>query len=119
MQRLIEDDLVKVNGKPTKASYKIKAGDLVEMVAPPEPVNDLIPEPIPLDIVYEDEHFLALNKQAGSDGASGPGKMVGNAGQRAGVLRAEVEHDQRGMAAGNSASAGPEHDRDHAGGQER
>jgi 23S rRNA pseudouridine1911/1915/1917 synthase len=34
------------------------------MVAPPEPVNELIPEPIPLDIVYEDEHFLALNKQA-------------------------------------------------------
>jgi 23S rRNA pseudouridine1911/1915/1917 synthase len=34
------------------------------MVAPPEPVSELVPEPIPLDIVYEDEHFLALNKQA-------------------------------------------------------
>ena len=64
VQRLIDDELVTVNGKPTKASYKIKAGDVVEMVAPPEPVNDLVPEPIPLDIVYEDEHFLALNKQA-------------------------------------------------------
>jgi 23S rRNA pseudouridine1911/1915/1917 synthase len=64
VQRLIDDELVKVIGKPTKASYKIKNGDLVEMVAPPEPVNDLIPEPIPLDIVYEDEHLLALNKQA-------------------------------------------------------
>ena len=65
IQRLIEEDLITVNGKPTKASYKIKAGDAVEMVAPPEPVNDLVPEPIPLDIVYEDEHFLGLNKQAG------------------------------------------------------
>jgi len=65
VQRLIDDDLVKVNGKPTKASYKIKSGDIVEMVAPPQPVNDLVPEPIPLDILYEDEHFLALNKQAG------------------------------------------------------
>jgi 23S rRNA pseudouridine1911/1915/1917 synthase len=65
VQRLIGDDLVTVNGKPTKASYKIKAGDLVEMAAPPEPVNDLVPEAIPLDIIYEDEHFLALNKQAG------------------------------------------------------
>ena len=65
VQRLIEEELVKVNGKPTKASYKIKSGDIVEMVAPPEPVNDLVPEPIPLDIIYEDEHFLALNKQAG------------------------------------------------------
>jgi 23S rRNA pseudouridine1911/1915/1917 synthase len=64
VQRLIDDELVTVNGKATKASYKIKAGDWVEMVAPPEPVNDLVPEPIPLDIIYEDEHFLALNKQA-------------------------------------------------------
>jgi 23S rRNA pseudouridine1911/1915/1917 synthase len=64
IQRLIEDELIKVNDKPTKASYKIKARDHVEMVAPPEPVNDLAPEPIPLDIIYEDEHFLALNKQA-------------------------------------------------------
>ncbi|HEX4055720.1 MAG TPA: RluA family pseudouridine synthase [Tepidisphaeraceae bacterium] len=65
VQRLIEDELVKVNNKPTKSSYKIKAGDMVEMVAPPEPVTDLVPEPIPLDILYEDEHFLALNKQSG------------------------------------------------------
>ena len=35
-----------------------------EMVAPPEPVNEIVPENIPLDIVYEDDHFLALNKQA-------------------------------------------------------
>ncbi len=64
VQRLIDDGLVKVNGRPTKASYKLKEGDAVEMLAPPEPVNELVPEPIPLEIVYEDEHFLALNKQA-------------------------------------------------------
>jgi 23S rRNA pseudouridine1911/1915/1917 synthase len=64
VQRLIEEELVTVNGKVTKASYHIKADDLVRMVAPPEPVNDLVPEPIPLEIIYEDEHFLALNKQA-------------------------------------------------------
>ncbi len=64
VQRLIDDDLVKVNGKPTKPSYKLKDGDVVDMVAPPEPVNELVPENIPLEIVYEDEYFLALNKQA-------------------------------------------------------
>ncbi len=64
IQRLIDEGLVKVNGKATKPSYKLKEGDQVEMVAPPEPVNELTPEPIPLDIIYEDEHFLALNKQA-------------------------------------------------------
>ena len=64
VQRLIDEGLVKVNGKQTKASYRPKQGDEIEMVAPPEPVNELIPEPIPLEIIYEDEHLLALNKQA-------------------------------------------------------
>lgn len=64
VQRLIDEGLVKVNGKPVKASYHPKDGDEVEMVAPPEPVAQIVPEPIPLDIIYEDEHFLAINKQA-------------------------------------------------------
>jgi 23S rRNA pseudouridine1911/1915/1917 synthase len=64
VQRLIDEGLVKVNGRVIKASYRPRDGDQIEMVAPPEPISELIPEPIPLDIVYEDEHFLALNKQA-------------------------------------------------------
>jgi 23S rRNA pseudouridine1911/1915/1917 synthase len=65
VQRLIDEGLVKVNGKvATKASYRPRDGDQIEMVAPPKPVSELVPENIPLDIVYEDDHFLALNKQA-------------------------------------------------------
>jgi 23S rRNA pseudouridine1911/1915/1917 synthase len=64
VQRLIDEGLVKVNGKTTKASYHPRINDVVEMVAPPAPVNEIVPEPIPLDVVYEDEHFLAINKQA-------------------------------------------------------
>lgn len=63
VQRLIKDGLVKVNGHLTKASYHPRTGDEVEMFAPPPPVSELVPEPIPLEIIYEDEHFLALNKQ--------------------------------------------------------
>lgn len=63
VQRCIEDGLVKVNGRIVKASYHPRDGDEIDMVAPPEPINELLPEPIPLDIIYEDEHFLALNKQ--------------------------------------------------------
>lgn len=63
VQRLIDEGLVKVNSKTTKASYHPREGDIVEMFAPPKPISELIPEPIPLEIVYEDEHFLALNKQ--------------------------------------------------------
>jgi 23S rRNA pseudouridine1911/1915/1917 synthase len=64
VQKLIEDGLVKVNGKKTKSSYHPRDGDQVEMVAPPEPVNELIPENIPLDVIYEDEYLMAINKQA-------------------------------------------------------
>lgn len=64
VQRLIDEGLVKCNGRKVKASYHPREGDQVEMVAPPEPVNEIVPEPIPLDIIYEDDHFLALNKQA-------------------------------------------------------
>ncbi len=63
VQQVIKEGFVWVNGKTTKSSYKPCNGDVIEMAAPPEPVNELIPEPIPLDIVYEDEYFLALNKQ--------------------------------------------------------
>src|SRR5437016_14683247 len=63
VQGVIEEGLVKVNGRVVKASYHPRDGDEVEMVAPPEPVNEIVPEPIPLDIIYEDDHFLALNKQ--------------------------------------------------------
>src|SRR5438876_12298553 len=56
VQRLIDDGLVKVNGKVAKASYHPRQGDVVEMVAPPAPVNELAPEPIELDIVYEADH---------------------------------------------------------------
>src|SRR3954449_9145688 len=63
VQRVIDDGLVKVNNKIAKASYHPRIGDIVEMVAPPEPTTEIIPEPIPLEIIYEDDHFLALNKQ--------------------------------------------------------
>src|SRR4051812_40708808 len=64
VQRLIDEGLVKVNGRVIKASYKPKLGAEIDMVAPPKPVSELVPEDIPLDIIYEDEHLLALNKQA-------------------------------------------------------
>src|SRR5687768_18214068 len=64
VQRVIGDGLVKVNGRVVKASYHPREGDEIDMVAPPEPISELIPEPIPLEIIFEDDDFLALNKQA-------------------------------------------------------
>jgi 23S rRNA pseudouridine1911/1915/1917 synthase len=77
VQRLIGEGLVKVNGRVIKASYHPHNGDQIEMVAPPEPVNEIVPEPIPLDIIYEDDHLLALNKQAGLMVHPARGKWTG------------------------------------------
>lgn len=65
IQRFIKQGLVTVNGMPTKASYEPAAGDRVEVNLPPPPPSEVVPEEIPLDILYEDEWMLAINKQAG------------------------------------------------------
>lgn len=65
LQRLIENEDVLVNGKVAKPSYKLREADEieVELVAPPTDV--FTPENIPLDIVYEDDALVVVNKPAG------------------------------------------------------
>jgi len=65
IQRLIRQGAVTVNGQPTKPSYEMSGGDVIELVIPPPEPREVIPEDIPLDIVYEDDDLLALNKPAG------------------------------------------------------
>lgn len=65
LQRLIENEDVLVNGKVAKPSYKLREADEieVELVAPPTDV--FAPENIPVDIVYEDNTLVVVNKPAG------------------------------------------------------
>lgn len=65
IQNLIEDGNIKVNGKLAKRSQKLKIGDEVEIEIPPPEPTDIIPEDIKLDIVYEDEDLLIINKPRG------------------------------------------------------
>ncbi|MFY0601930.1 MAG: RluA family pseudouridine synthase [Cyclobacteriaceae bacterium] len=66
IQTGIKEGFVKVNGEPTKANYKVHPGDEVSVyLAEPPRDDEVIPEDIPLDIVYEDEHLLIVNKPAG------------------------------------------------------
>ncbi len=65
IQRLIKQGAVTVNGRPTKASYEPDGHDRVELIIPPPEPYDLVPEAIPLDIIYEDDHMLAINKSKG------------------------------------------------------
>jgi 23S rRNA pseudouridine1911/1915/1917 synthase len=66
VQAGIHEGFVKVNDQPIKPSYKVHPSDVV-VVAMPEPPRDtdVKPENIPLNIVYEDEHLMVINKEAG------------------------------------------------------
>lgn len=65
IQQLIDAGNVSVNGKKVKASYKLRDNDRVELLIPePEPV-EILPENIPLDIVYDDDDIIIINKPQG------------------------------------------------------
>lgn len=64
LQRLIDEGGVTVNGRPGKASTKLRLNDVVEVVIPPPPSSEIQPEQMPLDVMFEDEHLVVLNKRA-------------------------------------------------------
>lgn len=65
LARLVEDDDVLVNGRVAKLSYKVRSGDEIEVELTELPATEFVPEDIPLDIVYEDDHLAVINKPAG------------------------------------------------------
>ncbi len=66
VQEAIRNEYVLVNEKPVKPNYKIHPGDVIVISLPEPPrITDVVPENIPLNIVYEDEHLLVVNKAAG------------------------------------------------------
>lgn len=76
-QKLIEDGDVTVNGKPAAKNCKLKAGDTVEVIIPENEEYDASPENIPLDVRYEDEHIIIVNKPVGMVVHPAPGHSSG------------------------------------------
>ncbi len=76
-QALIRDGCVLVDGAARKAGYKFKGGEHVIVRLPPSQETALVAEDIPLDIVYEDEHLVIVNKAAGLVAHPGPGNESG------------------------------------------
>jgi len=64
-QKLIVDGFITVNGKTARSSLKLGIGDRVDIVIPPPPPSPLHPEAIPLQILYEDDDLLVVDKPAG------------------------------------------------------
>ena len=65
IQEYIKEGHVLVNGKIEKASYKIKMNDAIEITIPDNKEMDVLPEDIPLDIIYEDQDVIVVNKPSG------------------------------------------------------
>lgn len=64
-QKLIKDGRVTVNGTVASKNYKTKAGDVIEFIIPEAVAGENLPQDIALDILYEDEHLLVVNKPKG------------------------------------------------------
>ena len=65
VQKLIKDGNVKVDGKAVKAKYKLSYDEWIQVTIPDLTAPDIVPENIPLDILYEDEDILIVNKPKG------------------------------------------------------
>ncbi|SFR13371.1 RluA family pseudouridine synthase [Desulfoscipio geothermicus] len=65
VQKLIGEGLIRVNGSEARANYRLKEGDTVSVTVPPPVEPEVRPEPIPLDIYYEDEDVIVVNKPRG------------------------------------------------------
>lgn len=65
IQKLLSEGKVTVNEKSCKANYKLKADDKVQLLLPPAITPDIEPEDIPLDILYEDDELIVVNKPKG------------------------------------------------------
>ncbi|GJL85066.1 MAG: pseudouridine synthase [Micavibrio sp.] len=77
VQGLIEQGAVTINGAALKASRRLEVGDVVEIEIPPAVPCEPEAEDIPLDIVFEDEHMLVINKAAGMVVHPGAGNWSG------------------------------------------
>ena len=77
IQTLLTDGRALVNNRREKPGYKVKPGDVVTLDLPERPVREVLPENIPLTVVYEDAYLIVLNKPAGLVVHPAPGNYTG------------------------------------------
>ncbi|MBM4452707.1 MAG: RluA family pseudouridine synthase [Chloroflexi bacterium] len=73
LQRLIEEGCVLVSGRAAKASQRLNAGDVIQLLLPPPQPSELAAEAVPLSIVYEDDEVIVVDKPAGMTTHPAPG----------------------------------------------
>ena len=77
IQKLIKENMVRVNGMTVKSNFKLSASDQIEVEIPELKEPDILPENIPLDILYEDQDILVVNKPQGMVVHPAPGHYTG------------------------------------------
>lgn len=77
IQDWVKEEHVQVNGGSVKSNYKVKAGDKIVVEKPAAEVYDIMAEDLSLEIVYEDEHMLVVNKPVGMVVHPSPGHTTG------------------------------------------
>jgi 23S rRNA pseudouridine1911/1915/1917 synthase len=77
VRRWIDDGLVEVNERPARASRKVSPGDRVTARIPETPPSGVFPEPIDLDILFEDDSLIVINKPTGMVVHPAPGHATG------------------------------------------
>ena len=77
IQTMIKDGHALVDGRIEKPGYKVKLGEQVTIELPERQVREVLPEPIPLSVIYEDPHFIVLNKPPGLVVHPAPGNYTG------------------------------------------
>lgn len=90
-QKLIKSGQVNVSGQIPKASYLVKEGELVTVEVPPAVQVDLQPENLPLDILYEDDDLIVVNKPKGMVVHPAPGHYTGT------LVNALMYHCRNGL----------------------
>lgn len=65
LQKLIKENQITVDAQPVKANYKLKSAQTITVTIPPAEESEIVPEDIPLDILYEDADLLIINKPKG------------------------------------------------------
>ena len=77
VQKLIDEGLITLNGGKTKANYKLRAKDIIDVTVPEAKEVEILPEDIPLDILYEDADVIVVNKPQGMVVHPAPGHFSG------------------------------------------
>jgi 23S rRNA pseudouridine1911/1915/1917 synthase len=77
IRQLIDGEDLTVNARPAKASYAVRVGDQIALQVPPATPSELIAEPIPLTVVYEDDDVVVIDKAAGMVVHPAPGHPSG------------------------------------------